>query len=453
MVRMQERDRGAWLRGLSVALFLSGAVFSTACDDDGDPGDGGDMTDGEPDDGGSTVCDEGNGSITLPDGFCATVFADNLGLARHMAVTPSGDVFVAINNSREGALGEVIALRDEDGDGRSDVMEAFSDSGGNGIAWRDDQLFFAQDDRVLRYDLPDGELLPTAEPEVVVSGLPANADHVSKSIAISDAGELMVNIGSASNSCQQRNRRRESPGIDPCPELDERAGLFRFADQPGQTAADGVRFAMGVRNANALTTHPETGAVIGVINGRDELAQDWPDFYTLEDDRRLPSEEMGLFAQGQDWGWPYCYHDAARAEKVLAPEYGGNGETIGRCEAVQEPLYAFPAHWAPLAIAIYNGSAFPERYRGGAFVTFHGSHYDPQPEGELPGYNVAFLPLDGTAPAGDFEIFASDFAGPERPLPQRAQYRPVGVTEAPDGSLYVSSDRGGTVWRIFYIGE
>jgi glucose/arabinose dehydrogenase len=483
------------LRRLAPAL-LAASLIAACGDDDDDNGDGGSSADSGggtvADSGGGTVADSGpgpgadaggdagsgnpdaggadagpidggpgdarcapdNGGIVLPDGFCAAVVARSLGRARQMTVSPSGDLFVAIGPTPSGSNpGRIVSLRDTNGDGRADIRRNIGQLGGNGVAWRNGQLYLAANDRVLRYPLPDGRLVPTGPAEVIVSGLPATGDHPAKTIVFADDGDIILNIGSASNSCQERNRRRESPGIDPCPELDERAGLFRFADQPGQTAADGVRFAMGVRNANALTTHPETGAVIGAINGRDELFQDWPDFYTLEDDRRLPSEEMGVFAQGQDWGWPYCYHDAVRGEKMLAPEYGGDGETIGRCEAVQEPLYAFPAHWAPLAIAIYNGTAFPERYRGGAFVTFHGSHYEPQPEGELPGYNVSFLPLDGTAPAGDFEIFASDFAGPERPLPQRAQYRPVGVAEAPDGSLYISSDRGGTIWRIFYIGE
>jgi glucose/arabinose dehydrogenase len=458
MVRMMERDRGAWLRGLSVALFLSGAVFATACDDDDEPGDGGDMNDGgdAPDDGGSTVCDEGNGSITLPDGFCATVFADNLGLARHMAVTPSGDVFVAINNSRDGALGEVIALRDEDGDGRSDVMEAFSDAGGNGIAWRDGQLYFAQDDQVLRYDMPDGELLPTADPEVVVSGLPANADHLSKSIAISDAGELMVNIGSASNSCQVQNRAQESLGRDPCPELDIRAGVWSFdADGVDQIQEDGVRFGEGLRNMVALAFHPVTGALFGVQNGRDQLYDSWPDVFAPEDEIDLPSEEVFLIDGGDTpYGWPYCYHDPFLDQKLLAPEYGGDGVTVGECADVVQPDYAFPAHWAPLGNMFYTGEMFPERYQDGMFVAFHGSRFEPNATGDLPGYNVVFLPFDGDLPAqGDFEVFADDFAGDARPLPDEAEHRPVAMAQGPDGEMYISDDHGGRIWRVVYTGE
>jgi glucose/arabinose dehydrogenase len=403
---------------------------------------------------GDPRCAADNGGIELPDGFCAAVVARSLGRARQMAVTPSGDLFVAIAATPSGSNpGRIVSLRDADGDGRAEMRRSFGEMGGNGIAWRNGQLYLAANDRVLRYPLPDGRLVPTGPPVVIVSGLPATGDHPAKTIVFAENGDIILNIGSATNSCQERNRRPESPGIDPCPELTERAGLFRFADTPGQTAADGQRFATGVRNANALTTDPVTGAVFGVINGRDELGQDWPDFFTPADDLRLPSEEMAIFAQGQDWGWPYCFHDPDRGEKLLAPEYGGDGETIGRCADVQEPVLTFPAHWAPLAIAIYQGEAFPARYRGGAFVTFHGSHYEPTPAGDLPGYNVSFVPLDGLAPAGDYEIFASDFAGPDRPLPQRAQYRPVGVTVGPDGSLYISSDRGGRVWRVFYTGE
>jgi glucose/arabinose dehydrogenase len=450
-------------RALATALAL---ITFNACGDDDDGGsavDAGSDRDGGDDDGGSSAdagggsapCAADNGGIALPDGFCAAVVARGIGRARHMTVTPSGDLFVAIAPSPDGSTpGRIVALRDGDGDGDAEMQDTFGEPGGNGIAWRDGQLYLAANDRVLRFALPDGELAPAGEPELIVSGLATGADHPVKTVVLVGESDLLLNIGSATNSCQQMNRAVESPGIDPCPELDERAGLFRFdATLVGQTPADGARFAAGVRNANALTSDPDSGAIVGVINGRDELAQDWPELYTAEDDLVLPSEELAVFEEGQDWGWPYCYHDPLLDQKVLAPEYGGDGETIGRCEAVEEPALELPAHWAPLAIAIYTGEAFPDRYRGGAFIAFHGSRYAADPEGQTPGYNVLFVPMEGGTPAGTYEVFADDFAGPGRPLPDMAEYRPVGVAEAPDGSLYVSSDVAGTVWRIFYTGE
>jgi glucose/arabinose dehydrogenase len=444
---------------------VAAATITIGCgDDDGNGDDGGAGADAgsgggadagaAPDGGGVVSCPGDDPGLDLPDGFCATIMATSLGRARHMAVTPSGDLFVAVAPTVNGSdPGEIVALRDADGDGEAETQERFGEPGGNGIAWRDGQLYVAGNESVLRYPLPDGELVPTGPPTAIVSGLVTGADHPVKSVAFA-GDDILVNIGSATNSCQAQNRMVESPGLDPCPELDVRAAIFRFADTEGQSQADGEPFVVGARNVTALTTHPITGAIIGVINGRDELAQDWPDLYTEEDDDRLPSEEYGVLAEGQDWGWPYCYHDPIQDRKVLAPEYGGDGTMVGRCEAAEPPLAALPAHWAPLGIAIYDGDALPERYRGGAFIAFHGSRYEPEPEGDIPGYNVMFLPLDANGtPAGEAEMFAGGFAGPGRPLPDQAEHRPVSVTQAPDGSLYVSSDKSGHVWRIFYAGQ
>ncbi len=397
-------------------------------------------------------CDENNGSITLPAGFCAAIFADGVERARHMVVTPSGDVYVATNDSMDGkVLGNVVALRDDDDDGHADVMEHFGDKGGNGIAWHDGKLYFGQNDRILRYTIPEGALVPEHQPDVVVSGLPATGDHVSKTIVVSENGELFVNIGSASNACQMENRVPLSPGIDPCVELETRAGVWRFdANGTDQTQHDGVRFAMGVRNAVALAIHPESHELVAVQNGRDQLHENWPELFTPNDDQRLPSEELFILMENADYGWPYCYHDADMNEKVLAPEYGGDGQIIDRCAHVEEPDVAYPAHWAPLGVHFYGGDQFPDHYRNGAFIAFHGSRFAPDAMGELPGYNVVFQPFTAAAASNTYEVFATDFAGNARPLPEQAKHRPVGLAERPDGSLYISDDHGGRIWRVFY---
>jgi glucose/arabinose dehydrogenase len=467
MIRMLVRDRGAWLRGVSMMLVLSGAALVSACsgDDDGADGadDGGDDStddgdDGGDDDGGDGVaCDADNGSITLPDGFCASVFADGVGAARHMAVTPSGDVFVAVQDSFDGTtIGGVTALRDVDADGIADETETFADEGGNGIAWSDGQLFFAQNDRVLRYDVADGELLPAGEPEVVVGELPADNDHGNKTVVLNEAGEILVNIGSGSNSCQVENRVVESEGIDPCPELDIRAGVWAFAaDGTDQIQEEGVNVGEGLRNMVALAVQPGTDALFGVQNGRDQLYDNWPAIYEPEDELLLPSEEVFLIEGDTEYGWPYCYHDPFLDQKVLAPEYGGDGVEVDLCADVVQPDYVFPAHWAPLGMLFYTGDMFPEQYLAGAFVAFHGSRFEPDATGDLPGYNVVFLPFDGDLPAdGDFEEFATEFAGDARPLPDEAEYRPVGLAQGPDGELYISDDHGGgRIWRVIYTGE
>ncbi len=411
-------------------------------------------------------CDGGNAGLVLPHGFCATVFADLVvdgrpAAARHLAITSSGDVFVAINSPRnQNPSVGIIGLRDRDGDGRADERSAFSEGlGGSGLAWRDGLLYFGANDRVLRYRLPAGHLAPSGGPEVVVSGLPSTGDHISKTVVLSDAHTLFVNIGSATNACQERNRVAQSPGIVPCPELAIRAGIWRFdALGTNQTQASGERYATGYRNTVALDVNPRTGDLWGIPHGRDMLFENWPQFFTVEEDAELPAEEFTRITRGSDNGWPYCYFDAAGLNrKVLAPEYGGEGhvERGGPgidCSGYNQPAVTFGAHWAPLGLEFYEGHQFPERYRGGAFVAFHGG-FDRAP---LPneGYQVQFVPFDGRGrPSGAPETFADNFANSAGPLPATAQHRPVGVTEGPDGSLYVSDDRGGRIYRITYTGR
>lgn len=364
-------------------------------------------------------------------------------LARHMAVTPSGDIFVIIDpppmppGTTEAS--HVVALRDADGDGVAEINQIVSDIGGNGIAWADGYLYVAPDDRIVRYALPDGQLMPTSGPEVVVSGLPFEGDHHRKTV-VPLGGNLYVNIGSASNACQVMNRMPMSPGIDPCPELFERAGIWQFAAGTlGQTLADGTRFATGVRNTNALW-HDESGTLWAANNGRDQLADNWPGLFTTAQDMQLPAEEIYAVRQRDDHGWPYCYFDPMRNQMVPAPEYGGNGTTVGRCSTVAAPALTLPAHWAPLGIAFYTGDAF---------IANHGSRFDANAVGD-PGYNVVMVPFRDGAPSAGWENFATGFAGNARPLPDAARYRPVGVTEMPDGSLMISDDKVGRLWKVAY---
>ncbi|MGH7663200.1 MAG: PQQ-dependent sugar dehydrogenase [Gemmatimonadaceae bacterium] len=410
-------------------------------------------------------CAPDNGGITLPAGFCAAVVADLVldgapARARHMAVTPSGDVFVAINSPRNNnpPFG-IIGLRDRDGDGHAEEQSQFSPGvGGSGIAWGQAKLYFGANDRVLRFRLPAGRLTPVGEPEIVVGGLPNSGDHISKTVVLADPHTLFVNIGSASNSCQVANRQAQSPGVFPCPELPIRAGVWQFqARGTNQTQTDGQRYATGLRNMVALAMNPQNNELYGVQHGRDMLFENWPQFFTVEEDAVLPAEEFVRITPGSDNGWPYCYFDAVfENRKVLAPEYGGDGQKVRSevidCASYNQPIETFGAHWAPNGVHFYTGKQFPAHYRGGAFIAFHGG-FDRAP---LPneGYKVMFVPMgaDGN-PAGAPEIFADGFAGSDGPLPQTARHRPVGVTEGPDGSLYISDDRGGRIWRVVYTGK
>jgi glucose/arabinose dehydrogenase len=394
------------------------------------------------------MCARADVGLTLPDGFCAVVVADSLGPVRHLDVSAGGDVYASLSGRRDGPAG-VIALRDADGDGRAEVRQKFENHAGSGLQIHDGWLYFAMNDGVVRWRLTPGQLVPTGQPQTVVSGLPVGG-HASKSLAFDGRGNMFVNIGSATNACQQQDRTARSPGRDPCAELQTRAGIWRFdANRANQTQADAERWATGIRNGYALDFHRAAGVPFTVSHGRDQLNAHWG--MTDQQNADVPAEEMFRLDRGTDGGWPYCYFDPSARRKVLAPEYGGNGTQVGRCTGKPAPAYAFPAHWAPNDLLFYTGTQFPTRYRGGAFVAFHGSwNRAPLPQ---QGFNVTFLPMTAAgAPSGPHSVFA------QAPVPAPGQqggarHRPTGLAQGPDGSLYVSDDAGGRIWRIMYVGE
>lgn len=445
-------------RALRATLtFGAVAAVSTlvACDDSTDN----DVTDPQNDE---LQCDAGNGGITLPSGFCAIVVADltsggQPAKARHFVVLPNGDIFVAINpdDETQPAFG-ILGLRDTDGDGKADQQTQFSPGrGGSGLAYSNGSLYFGANDRVLRFTIPSGQLTPSGEPTTVVTGLPATGDHTSKTVVVSGSA-LYVNIGSASNSCQEENREEQSPGVYPCPELPVRSGVWRFdANGTNQTGDVSRRFATGYRNMVALAINPDDGQLYGVQHGRDNLFSNWPEFFTAEESAELPAEEFVRITQNSDNGWPYCYYDAlTQNRKVLAPEYGGDGVMVTGpqgidCSDYNVPLATFKAHYAPNGLAFYTGTMFPAKYRNGIFVAMHGSHNRAPLTND--GFNVLFQALGagGTA-SGAAETFADGFDGGGAPLPAQAAHRPVGLAVGPDGSLYVSDDAGGRIYRIIY---
>src|SRR2546422_6379136 len=195
------------------------------------------------------ACDPDNGGVTLPDGFCAVVVADQVGAPRHLVVTPTGDLFVALESGRMGR-GGILALRDTTGDGKADVRESFGTQGGTGIALGRGGLYFSTASTVYRYRMRAAGLMPLGDPDVIVKDLPAGG-HSARNLALSADGRwLFVNVGSPSNSCQEKDRSLESPGKDPCPELETRAGGWRFdASRTNQSQGDGKRYATRIRNA------------------------------------------------------------------------------------------------------------------------------------------------------------------------------------------------------------
>jgi glucose/arabinose dehydrogenase len=391
--------------------------------------------------------------LTLPAGFCAAVFADSVGSARHLTVAPNGDVFVAIQRGRPNTFAAtiqpgVVALRDSNGDGVADVRQRFADTGNTGIGLYGGYLYLDIGAAIIRYPMAPGALMPSGLPDTVVADLPTLPGHRARNFVIASDGSLFVNVGSATNACQIRERQQESPGRDPCTELETRAGIWRFdANLMGQRFTPAARYATGIRNATGLALHPLTGALYAASHGRDLLSGNWPAYYTNEQNAELPAEELLHVEAGDHFGWPYCYWDGIRRVRVLAPEYGGTGRIIGRCTAYKGNVSALPAHWAPNALAFYNGTSFPARYHNGAFIAFHGSWNRAPLRQE--GYNVVFVPFTDGTTTGAWEVFADGFGGPT-PSPTTAPHRPSGVAVGPDGALYVGDDVGGRIWRITY---
>ena len=424
--------RGSATRGPSPFAAAVVAAFAFGCETPPEP----------PEKPEENPCDS---SIELPDDFCALTYHTGVGRARQLVVRDNGDVFVALRGGG-GQSGGVIALRDTDDDGKADQTERWGDVQGSGIALGDGVLYLATDNGVLRYPLPAGSLRPSGQPESIVEGLPSDRNHATKSVAVGPDGGVFVGIGSPSNACQESPRTPGVAGIDPCPELVTRAGIWRFeSDETGQTLDDGELFSTGVRNGAALSFHPASGELYAVIHGRDQLRELWPSLYTAQEGSEKPSEEFVHVGANTDFGWPYCYHDPADNTKVLAPEYGGDGEEVGRCADKDPPAIGLPAHWAPNAMAFAASDDFPPPYRNGAFVAFHGS-WNRSPFQE--GYNVVWIPFEGDEPTGDWEVFADGFAGGRISSPNQADYRPTGVATGPDGSVYVSESRRGRIWKI-----
>lgn len=403
--------------------------------------------------------DPDNGGLFLPENFQAVVVVDSLeGRARHLAVNDNGDIYVKSRFSKED--GRNIAMRDTNGDGKADIIEQFGkykNEGSYGTAMRvyNGYLYFSSELVVYRQKLAPGTLIPEGEIEEIVVDDHEHGmhEHIAKPIAFDNEGNLYVPYGAPSNACQEINRTPAVPGIDPCPQLEQHGGVWRFdANKKGQTQKDGVEYATGIRSVVAMEWSPLDNNLYIVMHGRDDLLRLWASLYTPWQSAMLPAEEFIRVPEGSDFGWPYCYYDQLQEKKVLAPEYGGDGNMIGRCDQFEKPLVGFPGHWAPNDLLFYKGDQFPERYKRGAFVAFHGStNRAPYPQS---GYFIGFIPFDGGKPTGQFEVFADGFAGVD-PIVNvsDAVYRPMGLAEGPDGSLYIAETEKGKIWRVMYNGD
>lgn len=381
-------------------------------------------------------------NLKLPPGFAATIIADSLGALRHLVVNEQGDIYVKLNALKDGK--GIYFLSDTDHDGLIDKKTGFGDYPGTGIKIKENLLYSASNTGVYRYRLDKkGEVISPDKPEVIVQGLVDRHRDNSKSIAIDDQNNLFVTVGSYSDNCRIAGSGKGMPG---CPILDSAAGIWKFkADKPGQTYRDGVHYARGIKNAVGIDWNSNTGALYCMQHGRGQFDDQFPQYYTPEQSADLPAETMYELHQGSDAGWPFVYYDPVQKKNILAPEYGGNGKKGGD-KKFQDPLVAFPAHLGPNDLLFYTGNMFPERYQNGAFIVFHGQSHQLHK-----GYFVAFVRFRNGRPSGNWEIFADNFAGEDLQKPVKAfEYRPIGLAQGPDGSLYVSDDLKGSIFKITY---
>jgi glucose/arabinose dehydrogenase len=380
--------------------------------------------------------------LTLPDGFTAQVFHEGIGArARHIAVRANGDVFVSMRD------GELVALRDTDGDGEADEVERRKLPITTGLEIRNPFLYFSDTVSVSRVMLDDN-LMPAGEAETIVAGFPRQGSHATKSLALNDRGELFVNVGAPSNACQKKQRSPGSPGLEPCPQLERQGAIWKFsASRLDQDQLDGERFVTGTRNVVALDWNDSEEALFFAIHGRDQLSTLWPEYFDDEASAELPAEEFHRAVAGGDYGWPSTYVDPATGKRLLAPEYGGDGNKEADAGAFQAPLHAYPAHWAPNDLIFYTGDAFPERYQGGAFIAWRGSwNRAPLPQD---GYRVTFQPFAEGTVAGPPEDFMIGFKGTDNlQRPSNATWRPGGLAIGPDGALFVTEAIEGRIWRV-----
>lgn len=400
--------------------------------------------------------DADNGGLFLPGGFEAVVVVDSIGNARHLAVNENGDVYVKLTKSAQ-RFGSV-ALRDVNNDGKADSISYFGDYkeepgyGANSMRIHDGYIYFTTKEAIYRNKLTPGKLVPESKTQLILTD-DYKVEHIAKTLAFDDDGHMYVAFGSTSNVCQVSNREPESPGQDPCAELAEHAGIWRFdANKTNQTKKDGVRYATGIRSAIAMDWNHADNALFAVQHGRDDLMRTWPSLYTEWQSAMLPAEEFFKVDKDFDGGWPYYYYDQLQNKKLLSPEYGGDGKKEGKGAAYTPPLIGFPGHWAPNDLLFYTGNQFPERYKNGAFIAFHGS------AGRLPypqsGYIICFVPFKNGAPSGLWEVFADGFAGKDTIVNSKdAVYRPMGLAMGPDGSLYISDDVKGKIWRVMFKGS
>lgn len=345
--------------------------------------------------------------LTLPPGFSITLFADNVPGARSLAWSPAGVLYAGTRSSADQEPGgKVYALEDRDGDGRAEKVHVVATGLNypNGVAWRDGDLYVAEISRVLRFPKLDTQLARPPAPQVVGAPFPADVHHGWKFIRFGPDGKLYVPVGAPCNICEA---------------TDPHATIWRMnADGTGREI-----FARGIRNSVGFDWHPVTGELWFTDNGRDQWGDDRP-----------PEELNHAPRAGLHFGYPYRY-----GKGIVDPTFPTARPDTDFTPAALE----MPAHRAALGIRFYTADQFPAAYRGHVFIAHHGSWNRSKPD----GYRVSFARIENNAVVA-YEDFATGWL-------ENGQYwgRPVDVELHPDGSLLVSDDFAGVIYRIHYTGS
>jgi glucose/arabinose dehydrogenase len=332
--------------------------------------------------------------IHLPDGFSISTYATGLPGIRFLTLSPRGELMASIPDD-----GRIVLFRD-----RLHGLETLTFASGldrpHGLAWRQGDLYVAETGAVVRLT-PSADGMKAERRTVVTRSIPAGGMHWTRTLVFGPDGHMFVSVGSDCNVCRESDPRR--------------AAILRF--NPDGTGA--TIYARGIRNAVGLAWEPGTRNFWATENGRDWLGNE------------RPPDALDRIVQGGNYGWPYCYGQRTPDPKYLDP---------GRCRGVVPSALDLQAHSAPLGICFYSGNQFPAGYRGDAFVAFHGS-WNRQPP---TGYKVVRVRFRNNRPVA-YQDFATGWL-----RGARAWGRPVDVLVARDGSLFVSDDRGGRVYRIRY---
>ncbi len=411
--------------------------------------------------------DPNNGGLILPGNFEAVVVADSTGGARHITVNDNGDIYVKLtyNDVMHGS-GGTVGLRDVNNDGKADIITYFGDykdEGGlpAGIAIHDGYLYTSTVKYIFRNKLSGGALVPESKTETIFTDDDDQLMrhwHTAKPFTFDDQGNMYVPFGAPTDAAQDINRVGPAgipggKGLDPAPDLEKHAGIWRFSDsKTGQTQKDGYKYATGIRSVLGIAWNDTDNSLYAVMNGMDNFHTRYPAVYSPWQAAMLPSEPLLKVTDKSNFGWPYAYYDQLQGKNILQPGYGGDGKKTGRAAQFDKPVMAFPGHWAPMDLLFYKGNQFPGRYKNGAFIAFHGStDRSPYPQA---GYIVCFVPFQNGAPSGQWEVFADGFTGVDTVFnTSDAVYRPMGLAEGPDGSLYISESNKGKIWRVMYKGD